>query len=223
MKESVKLIAIITLVFILVALSPFVIVYGVSILAGYGSVYETSDPFDYGKIIGNFDNDTPEEFIFSFFPDGIEESFENVVYHYKAKKFDAYAYEAYLEFTISDSAQFEAFLNAAVDESKCNTFQYDNSYAEFVISDVFLLEDSDSADQEHYISSAKVGSILFSREKQKFIFVAFGVHDGGGTSATELGYFFDKFNIDPAEFESHAYMSYYQQEQARRMEVNSQP
>ena len=57
-----------------------------SVISGEGTVTETTDIADYGIIIGNYDNDRPAEFMFSFFPEEISEDFSNVSYHYKAQR-----------------------------------------------------------------------------------------------------------------------------------------
>ena len=73
-------------------------------------VFETNDIADYGIIKGNYDNERPKEFVFSFFPKTIEDYFSDVSYHYKAKKGDTYAYEVYLEFVIQDPQTYNAFI-----------------------------------------------------------------------------------------------------------------
>lgn len=60
--------------------------YGLFLRAPYNAkVFVTDDINDYGKYIGNYDNDTPSDFINSFFPASISNSFTDVKYHYKAK------------------------------------------------------------------------------------------------------------------------------------------
>lgn len=77
-------------------------------------VYETNDIADYGVIIGNYDNENPQEFVFSFFPERIEEYFSNVNYHYKAKKLDTFAYEIYLDFVIEDTQLYNTFISNVI-------------------------------------------------------------------------------------------------------------
>ena len=57
-------------------------------ILGFGQktrIYETTSIEDYGRYIGNYDNDTPHSFITSFFPAEIDDSFSDVEYSYKAK------------------------------------------------------------------------------------------------------------------------------------------
>ena len=51
--------------------------------ANWGEVYETNDIADYGNITGNYNNEPPQTFIFSFFPEAIDESFSQADYHYR--------------------------------------------------------------------------------------------------------------------------------------------
>ena len=173
-----------------------------------GDIYETDNIEHYGIITGNYDNDTPKEFINSFFPVVIEENFLDVTYHYKAKKGDTYAFEAYLEFTIADASEYAAYVSAYVETGLCNTFAYDESFKEYAISNEFVLVSSMDSDAENgeYISIAKVGKVLFSDDEQRVIYVAIGMHDGGGATTKELGSFFERFNIDPTEYEKQAWL-----------------
>ena len=169
------------------------------------TVYETNDIADYGAITGNYDNDAPKAFVFSFFPAQIDEDFENAVYHYKAIKGDTYAYEVYLEFTIEEKEQYDAFIDAVVDKDTCTTFEYAPDYQEYIVSNYFWLEPDPPMDSPPYIEDAEVGRVLFSDSEQKIIFFALGMYDGGGVNTDQLGYFFNKFNIDPVDFEKQAW------------------
>jgi len=171
--------------------------------SGYGSVFETNDVADYGTYVGNFDNETPAEFISSFFPESIESSFSDVIYHYKAKKGDTYAYEAYLEFVINDPEQFSSYIENNLDRNACYVFSYDPSYQVYVISEMLELhnEPEYQAQNAYPISRAKFGIALFSETEQKVIYFALGMYDGGGTTTAELNYFFDRFQIDPVVLE----------------------
>ena len=165
-------------------------------------VYETNDVADYGVIKGNYDNETPKEFVFSFFPKTIEEYFSDVSYHYKAIKLDSYAYEIALEFTILDKQQYFELKEMITGNTICSDFEYAPEYQVFWINDYLLI-----SEQEEYnridppvIQDAEIGLILFSDSNQQFIYIALGAYDGGGVTTEELNYFFDRFHVNPWRF-----------------------
>lgn len=168
--------------------------------------YETNSPRNYLKIVGNYSNEEPQEFVSSFFPAAIEESFSDVVYHYKAIRGDAYAYEAYLEFVIEDKDKYNSLILSIVDKQASNIFSYDSSFCEYTIAHEYEIWKSASSNKStndlYVLERAKVGKILFSDAEQRLIFVAIGMFDGGGARTMELGYFFERFNIDPVDFAS---------------------
>ncbi len=69
-------------VLIFVIIVAFLVIYKIE---GYGNIYETTSTEKYLDIKCNFDNDSPREFIKSFFPKEIEDTFLDTEYHYKAK------------------------------------------------------------------------------------------------------------------------------------------
>ena len=180
-------------------------------LLGYGDIYETTSISDYGKITGNFDNNAPKAFIRSFFPKQIEDSFSNIIYHYKSKKGDAYAYECYLEFVIEDSDAYENFVELFVDKNSCIPFSYDSSFIEQSISNVLDLQPPKIHEVVYTIETAEIGKVLFSDEQQRIIFIAIGMYDGGGANTIELGHFFMRFQIEPWEYMQNAYATPYYQ------------
>lgn len=159
-------------------------------------IFETNDLNNYGKIVGNYDNETPTQFINSFFPDKIESTFSDVSYHYKAKKFDTYAYECYVEFVIDDTELFFDYLNKHINPKVSTPFAFDESYHIYTISNQLYLHTPTSQDSTYAIGWAEIGNILYSVSEQRIIFVALGVYDGGGTYTSDLNYFFSRFNID---------------------------
>lgn len=169
-------------------------------------LYETTDIADYGTYVGNFDNETPTAFINSFFPEEIDESFENVQYVYRARKGDSYAYEAYLEFTISDEAAFEAYIQEYTESEKLQVFPYDDSMQEWIVSDFLDLssgperEDSGGEYRGYGIHYAEIGKILIDPQENKLIYVALGVNDGGVVTTGYLKEYFERFGIDPLEY-----------------------
>lgn len=180
--------------FILLLLGVFIF------MLSHSETYETNDIADYGNITGNYDNDTPREFIFSFFPEKLDNSFSDVVYHYKAKKFDAHAYEVFLDVTVDDPIAFTLFVGPYINDSA--PFPYDQSFMEVTIAQELWLHRSSSDQNLLYIDYARIGKILYSESEQRVIFFALGVLDGGGTSTSELSYFADRFNIDWEKLET---------------------
>ena len=175
--------------------------------------YRTTDIADYGKYVGNFDNKFAKEVISAFFPAKIEDSFTDVRYVYSAVKVDSAAFEAYLEFVIEDPEAFSAYIQQVTNDDNIHPFHYDDSYMEYTISNLLTLGDertfeSDFADYKagtdfYRIQVAKIQKILYSPAEQRIIYVAIGVYDGGGTGTYFLSTFFDRFGIDPKEYEEH--------------------
>lgn len=168
--------------------------------------YETTDIADYGEYAGNFDNKTPSAFITSFFPEKIDESFKNVRYVYRARKGDSYAYEAYLEFTISDDTAFEAYIRENINEKELQAFSYDDNIQQWIKSDIFDLrstqeeEDICGGYKGFRIGYAIIGKILINKNENTIIYVALGVNDGGIVTTGYLREYFQQFGIDPLEY-----------------------
>lgn len=199
MRNVLKKIGIVLIVITIIVFLPATLLW----LSGDGAVYETTNINDYGKIRNNYDNDTPKEFIFSFFPAEIQDCFSNITYHYKAKKFDTYAYECYLEFTVDDSDTFDQIVQCYANPSQSVPFAYDNSFKDYTVSDYLCLQPIEDSQTAYPIEGAEFGKILYRQDDRRIIFIALGVYDGGGTTTAELGYFFAKFAIDPQELETH--------------------
>lgn len=164
--------------------------------------YVTTDTAEYGNYIGNYDNETVQSFITSFFPNTLEPIFSDITYSYRAQKFDTYAYEAYLEFTIENPAVFQSYV-AQYKDLATTKFPYDDSFYEHTIADEFdpvgtstTVGSTDSVS----ISWAKIGKVLISYEQQRIIYVALGVYDGGGARTDFLCVYFNRFNIDPLSY-----------------------
>jgi hypothetical protein len=147
--------------------------------AKWGEVYETNDVADYGNITGNYDNESPQAFIFSFFPETMDESFSQVNYHYKAIYGGAYAYEAWLEFVIDDHTEFEAYVENLLGGKRLLPFPFDERY---------MVYDFEEASHK--------GIVLVSKQAQHLIFVAYGIH-GDHATLYDLSYYLDQFNIGP--------------------------
>lgn len=171
-------------------------------VAEHGSVYETNDVKDFGNYTGNYNNEFPATFISSFFPEKIEDYFSDITYHYKAKKFDTYAFECYLEFVIEDPSQFSEFIARYVDANASQPFMFDDAYNICIVSNDLDLDSIAGNTSKYSISFAKIGNILYSVDEQRIIFVAIGVYDGGGTFTNELNFFFDRFSVDPMRYKN---------------------
>ena len=163
--------------------------------AAYPQQYSTTNVSDYGKYVGNYDNDFPEEFINSFFPEKIEINFSDVKYSYRAQKGDTYAFEAYLEFQIEKESEFQSYVYEKIGNSAMN-FKYDSDFKEYVIFDEFQLNGEESKS----IRGAKIGKILYSEKNQRIIYVAIGVYDGGMVTTDFLCKYFERFDIDPIKY-----------------------
>lgn len=166
----------------------------------YGVVFETEELSDYGRIEGNCLNDGPAEFIHSFFPEVLEDSFSDVRYHYKAVRIDQSGCEAWLEFTIEDPAAFEAFLAECAREDAFVPFR-DGWMEAPVASELELLETGDGMNIEY----AEMGKILYRGSDRRIIFWALYVYDGGGTGIHDLKQFFTYFGIDPVSLATEIY------------------
>lgn len=167
---------------------------------GSGTVYETEELSDYGRIEGNYLNDSPAEFIHSFFPEVLEDCFSDVRYHYKAIKIDQSACEAWLEFTITDPAAFDAFLTECAEADGFVPFR--EGWMELpVASALELLETEDGMNIEY----AEMGKILYRESDRRIIFWAMYVFDGGGTESHALEHFFTYFDIDPVSLATEIY------------------
>ncbi len=166
---------------------------------------ETTDIADYGIYNGTYQDEFTQAFVESIFPEEISPSFSNVKYSYKAKKDDVYAFEAYLEFTVEDSAEFANIIREIASEEQWKPFPFDEKFMEYNIEngfDINTARENSSAETGYSISRAKIRKILYSSETQTIIYFALGVYDGFGTTKTDfLCVFFDRFFIDPAEYE----------------------
>lgn len=206
-------------VFVIVAVIVVVLCVVVSLICPQKRIYETNSIRDFGRYVGNYNNDTPSAFINSFFPSQLSDDYSEVEYHYKAKRLDTYSYEVYLGFCITDSNQFSEFLEGIITKHGNPTeFAYDNTFEEFNISNVYNIASNKeiSGYDTYRILNAQIGKILISRESQRIIFVAIGLHDGGGTDTSELCYFFNKFDIDPREYANSSYDTVFEEQSASK-------
>lgn len=169
-----------------------------------GTEYETNDTADFGIIKGNYDNETPNAFVSSFFPNEIEEYFQDVTYHYKAIKGDSYAYEMCLEFVIPDTNEYDTFVQGTTNGTICKPFTFAPEYQEYRIDNLLEIGEQEGGNRRiaPIIHQAQIGLVLFSRSDQRIVFIALGVYDGGGVTTDNLRYFFDRFDINPWQYGS---------------------
>lgn len=165
----------------------------------------TEDVAEYGIIQWNGDNEIPEKFIKSFFPEQIEPYFENVTYKYKALDWCSYNCEIYLEFTIEDQKVFREFVDEHTKGITPVEFAYDPAFDDYVIkNDLYIDVKSQLAsaiEEENYFFDygAEMGRILVDEDSQQIIFTAICVYRccGGDTDDYD---FYSRFDIDPLEY-----------------------
>lgn len=164
-------------------------------------LYEVTDTAQYGVYTGTGNDTFVSEYIGSFFPESLKDTFSDVTYSYIAKSRDTYAFEAYLEFTITDPDEFARHL-AQIADAQWQTFPFDGNFMEYTLDDqldLFISAASTETEVIYAIEQAKIGKILCNPQEQRIIYVAIGVYDGGGVDTKELNVFFDRFNIDPTK------------------------
>ena len=163
---------------------------------------------DYGHYDGTGVDSFTSQYIQSFFPKEIEDFFSDVEYSYKAENIDTYGFEAYLEFTIEDESKFLEYISEITDEENWQNFAYASGYKEYSIENVFELDIDETDDPSsifyRQIIHAKIRKVLYSQEEQRIIYIAIGVYDGGGTGTNYFNTFFERFQIDPEEYEQTA-------------------
>ena len=110
------------------------------------------------------------------FPEKIEPFFQNVQYYYRTNNYNLY-YEIYLEFTIPDQKEFEAYLATLPPKDTFHPFPYD-------------------ADR---INCANIQKILINPETRHIVIVCLRSSEDNITKTTEI-HFLQRFQIDPQEF-----------------------
>ena len=168
-----------------------------------GTWYETEDPAQYGVVRHNGNNEPPEEFFQSFFPEQILPFFENVIYKYKANDWCEYNCEMYLEFTISDSEQFHAYAAELTEGMTAQAFPYDPRYEDYIIHNHLYVEPSSASEPDHeryyFRLGARMGRILICPEEQRIICQGILIRGCCGGYAEDYD-FYTRFGIDPQEY-----------------------
>lgn len=167
---------------------------------------------DYGNYDGTAVDSFTTQYIQSFFPREIEDYFSDVKYSYKVENTDTYGFEAFLEFTIENETEFQTYISEITSDENWQDFSYAPGYKEYSIENVLELDidavDDPSSVFYRQILYAKIRKVLYSPEEQRIIYVAIGVYDGGGIGTNYLNVFFDRFQIDPVEYEQTASSGY---------------
>jgi DNA-binding transcriptional MerR regulator len=165
---------------------------------------ETTDIADYGHYPNVKTTDIEHILIHSFFPESLKDSFSDIRFSYKAENIDNYGFEAYLEFRIENPLEFDQYIDSIAEEQQWKDFAFDSNFKEFSIKNELCLDVDDPYDPkslfQHQIIQADIRKVLYSLESQTIIYVAIGVHDGGGVGTNYLNVFFSRFGIDPVEY-----------------------
>lgn len=190
--------------------------------------YETRDIAQYGIYVGNSES-YMQEYIGRFFPEQIEDYFDDVTYVFKSRAIDTYGFEALLEFTIEDEEQFRSFVAEATEGLYTRQFHYDPAFREYLvyeeddgyIHDGLMLGEAECREghgkrkgdwdcyedphpgQYYRIDSARIAKILVDYDAHRMIYVAMAVHDGGGSSTDFFCEYFSRFGLDPKEYEAY--------------------
>lgn len=178
-------------------------------LASWSPTYiETSDVSDYGDYSGTGSEQFVCKYIDSFFPKRIEDAFRDVKYSYKAENADTYGFEVYLEFVIDEPAVFDRYVSSIAGENQWRRFEFDHSFLEYDIDDVFCADpkvsDDPGVNTNYRIIQAKIRKILCCPETGTIIYYALGVYDGGVADTGHFDALFRRFGIDPASYEKTA-------------------
>lgn len=221
LKQSViKRVIIVFIIVIALVISPILITYA---LAGFGLLYafienggtisytyETQSVEDYGSFPG-LAEEYMTEYINRFFPEQILDDYQDVKYVFRRSNIDEYSFEAYLEFTFDSADAFNAHVLDATEGMLPGTFAFDEDFQEYVVYDTDdgFVYDHLMLEHEHYddgevsysIRYAKIAKLLVNADEQRVIYIALALHDGGGTSTSFLRSYFDRFDIDPKEYE----------------------
>ena len=176
-------------------------------------ITEYSDIGDYGVIKGTGSlksNYRAKKEFQSFFPAEIDPSFEDVKYHYKAIDDFTFAFEASLEFRISDPERFSEYVAAIAPLEEFQEFPYDEAYLEYLpVKNCLYLCEPDPEDAwegegtEYYcIETARIERILIDPSDHQILYYLVIVKADYRTKTTDLDDFFSRFDIDPKELET---------------------
>ena len=166
---------------------------------GEGKYVKTTDIFGY------LDTRLPQ-WVSKLLPDQISPSFEDISYYLNAEQNIDRGFSLRLEFAISDTAAFDAYTENLCPAEEWERASYDREYLEHNFYNILRLAESEDGNPTNYnIRWAKIGKVLASKEEQRIIFFFLGVTDNAYADTDELGDFFDRFSIDPKDYESTAF------------------
>lgn len=136
-----------------------------------------------------------EEYTNLVMPEKIEEYFIVDKYLLMFDPMD-YTHEEYLEITIEDKEQYDAYIAGIVAGKEIKDFEYDSEYKEIVFNDWFLTTKGENGEQ---LFMAEVQKIIFSEKAQKIIFVSLAIPSNYGPIPPENFYYFTKYSIPMIE------------------------
>lgn len=169
--------------------------------------HRTTDLAAYGNYTGTAKDDYVQAFINSYFPEKIEECFDDITFAYCAEGADTYGFEAYLEFTINDQEEFDEYIQNIGQIGAWQEFSFDPSFQECELRDGFRLtsEEAEGNDRDYNIECASIKKILYDVEEQRIIYWGLGVYDGGFADTGHFNIFFDRFELNPYLYAQQAY------------------
>lgn len=215
-KKILKVLAIV-IAFVIGVMLLLIAVVGLFILidyldsGGYPYHYETCSLEDYGVYQGKSE-EYMSDYINRFFPEKILDDYQDVRFVFRSANIDTYSFEAYLEFTFDSADAFNAHVLDATEGMIPGTFAFDEDFQEYVVynSDTGYIHDHIQLNREYLeedgtvsyqIGSARIAKILVNPDENRVIYIALALHDGGGTDTSFLRSYFERFDIDPKEYE----------------------
>lgn len=217
-KKKILLSCLIALILLSICVLKACVPYLLDQLSSSG-YYETQDWSDYGNYVYTYgENNYTQAYIDRFFPAEISEEFLNVEFVYHSNCVDNYSFEAYLEFTIDNEEHFKTYVESATTGMIEQVFHFDKNYFEYVLTDFdtgFVYDHlilgkryEDVNETPNYqIEYAKIAKILVNYDEKRIIYIAFALHDGGGTDTSFLNTYFSRFGIDPKVYEEYTLKS----------------
>ena len=186
-------------VLLAIILKLFLDVAGITIFFHFyfraSEITETTDLAQYGSF-GTCEawdsNETVQEYVEGFMPERIEDYFSNPIYSFKECKYHN-LHEIYLEFTIEDEEQFDAYVQSATNGTELTAVPSAEGFEEYVLderADVGSLDDG-----RMYIEHIRIKKILFSDETNTVIYVSI-VCRGDVVWYIEEFTYFQKFSIE---------------------------
>ncbi len=179
-------------------------------LAALDTYMEVTDIGQYGE------DESPELWerrTEGYFPESIQPNY--IEPHFRYYRSLLAGYEIYLEFRVADQNQLDACLQKALKGNQWveGEFYFDKTYREYtfvdskrgVICDYLQLDDEmgiAAGKTVYKIADANIKKILVNWDEKRIIFLVInGMGDGNTTE--EIHSFFDRFQIDPKEYEAY--------------------